>query len=147
GRSLPLDAIRLIPARPTDFPDTPGFGFPVRFRVAISDDATFAQYETVADHTKGDVANPGDNPYVIRLAGQRARHIRVTAQRLWLRRGDYVFALAEMQVDAGGKNVALAKPVSAMDSIEAGRWSTRYLVDDFDSRKRLPDLGDPQIRA
>src|SRR5262249_19210425 len=29
GRSLPLDEVRLIPARPTDFRDSPGFGFPV----------------------------------------------------------------------------------------------------------------------
>ena len=28
GRAVALDEIRLIPARPTDFPDTPGFGFP-----------------------------------------------------------------------------------------------------------------------
>jgi hypothetical protein len=26
GRSLPLSAVRLVPARPVDFPDTPGFG-------------------------------------------------------------------------------------------------------------------------
>jgi len=28
GRSLPIETIRLLPARPTDFADTPGFGFP-----------------------------------------------------------------------------------------------------------------------
>ncbi len=30
GEVVPIDEIRLIPARPTDFADTPGFGFPVR---------------------------------------------------------------------------------------------------------------------
>src|SRR5262249_10239721 len=30
-RSVALDEVRLIPARPVDFPDTPGFGFPPRF--------------------------------------------------------------------------------------------------------------------
>ena len=41
--AVALDAVRLVPARPTDFPDTPGFGFPVRFRIEASDDPTFAQ--------------------------------------------------------------------------------------------------------
>src|SRR5262249_38473707 len=33
GRVVPVDAIVLVPARPTDFADTPGFGFPLRYRV------------------------------------------------------------------------------------------------------------------
>src|SRR5262249_21160707 len=37
GRSLLIDEIRLIPARPTDFPDTPGFGFPARFRIELAE--------------------------------------------------------------------------------------------------------------
>jgi hypothetical protein len=81
----------------------------------------------------------------IRLAGKHARFIRVTANRLWLRTNDYVFALAELQALAGGKNLALGKTVMGKDSIEAGRWSTRYLVDDFDSRHKLPDLSQPAI--
>ncbi|MEI7687540.1 MAG: DUF1549 domain-containing protein, partial [Planctomycetota bacterium] len=28
GQSMPIEMVRLIPARPIDFPDTPGFGFP-----------------------------------------------------------------------------------------------------------------------
>jgi hypothetical protein len=143
GQELPLDEVRLIPARPTDFPDTPGFGFPARFRVAVADDPTFAHAETVADHTTADFPNPGDMPYVVRLDGRKARYVRVTASRLWKRTGDYVFALAELEATSGGKNVARAATVSALDSIEAGRWSTRYLVDNFDSRQALPDLSDP----
>src|SRR4029077_21074608 len=30
ARSVPIEEIRLVPARPVDFPDTPGFGFPTR---------------------------------------------------------------------------------------------------------------------
>ena len=43
GSTIPIEEIRLVPARPTDFPDTPGFGFPIRFRLEISDDRTFAR--------------------------------------------------------------------------------------------------------
>ena len=42
-----------------------------------------------------------------------------------------------MQVYAGGTNMARGAKVTALDSIEAGRWSTRYLVDGFNSRQRL----------
>ncbi|HLK59988.1 MAG TPA: DUF1553 domain-containing protein, partial [Chthonomonadaceae bacterium] len=137
GRSVPIETIRLLPARPTDFADTPGFGFPVRFRVAISDEPTLAHAETLADHTQADYPNPGDTPVVLSTGKHTARYIRVTATRLWPRTHDYVFALAEIQVLSGGKNVAQGAAVTARDSIEAGRWSTRFLTDNFDSRQSL----------
>ncbi len=143
GKSVAIDAVRLVPARPTDFPDTPGFGFPLRFRVELSEDPQCRQAEVVADHTAKDFANPGEEPFVVRPAGRTARYVRVTATRLWKRTNDYVFALAEMQVESGGKNAARGARVTALDSIEAGRWSTKNLVDDFDSRRSLPDLSAP----
>src|SRR5262249_32807301 len=105
-RSVALDEVRLIPARPVDFPDTPGFGFPPRFKVEISDDPAFASAETIADYTSADLKNPGDVPFVLPLNGQPARCIRVTATRLWERTTDFVFALAELQAFANGTNVA-----------------------------------------
>ncbi len=143
GKAVAIDAIRLVPARPTDFPDTPGFGFPLRFRVELSDDPQCRKAEVVADHSAKDFANPGEEPFVVRPSGRTARYVRVTATRLWKRTGDYVFALAEMQVESGGKNVGRGARVTALDSIEAGRWSTKNLVDDFDSRQGLPDLSAP----
>ncbi|MFO0969467.1 MAG: DUF1553 domain-containing protein [Gemmataceae bacterium] len=145
GASLPLERIRLVPARPTDFKDSPGFGFPVRFKVALSDDPTFKSEAVVLDHLAEDFANPGDIPLSLSLAGKKARFIRVTAARLWKRLDDYVFALAELTAISGGKNVASGAKVTALDSIEAGRWSTRYLVDQFDSRRRLPDVATPDM--
>jgi hypothetical protein len=144
GSALALDEVRLIPARPTDFADTPGFGFPARFRVEVSDDAAFKKPTTLLDRTKEDVSNPGDNAYPVAVKNVKARYVRVTATKLWKRSNDFIFALAELQVDSGGKNVARGKTVTSLDSIEAGRWSRRYLVDDFSSRHRLPDLSDPE---
>jgi uncharacterized protein DUF1549/uncharacterized protein DUF1553/cytochrome c len=146
GRAVPIDEILLFPARPTDFPDTPGFGFPPRFRVSVSDDSGFSVSEAAADHSEADFPNPGDNPYIVRV-GRTARYVRVTALRLWPRRNDYIFALGELQVLSGGRNVAREARVTALDSIEAGRWSTRYLVDQFDSRTQLPELSDPKVAA
>ena len=136
GREVALDQIVLIPARPTDFPDTPGFGFPARFRVEISNDAQFSAPELVTDETGADFANPGDKPIILEARGRTVRFIRVTATRLWLRTNDYIFALAELQALSNGKNLALAAPVTALDSIEAGRWSTKHLVDAWNSRTR-----------
>ncbi|MBI4325705.1 MAG: PSD1 domain-containing protein [Chloroflexi bacterium] len=201
GRVLALEEIRLVPARPTDFPDTPGFGFPVRFKVEIAEQPDFAKAEVVADHTEADFKNPGDVPFAILAAerfnpakqagptltpalslsererenqrlpknaaaplaqgqqshqsfldaggeGQRGeagrtpfhgRYVRVTATRLWERTKDYVFALAELQAFAQGTNVARGAVVTALDSIEAGRWATANLVDGYSSRSRLSD--------
>ncbi len=85
GSTVPIEEIRLVPARPTDFPDTPGFGFPARFRVEVSDDPTFARAEQVAADSHPDHLNVEDEPYVIRPRGRSARFVRVTATRLWKR--------------------------------------------------------------
>lgn len=143
GASLRLDEVRLIPARPVDFPDTPGFGFPVRFRVEVSDNAEFTASEIIADHTAADFKNPGDKAVALSATAKHARFVRVTATKLWERTSDYVFALAEMQVLTGGTNAALGAKVTAADSIEAGLWSTKHLVDGFSSRKKLSDESDP----
>ena len=150
GRSIPIEEVRLIPARPTDFPDTPGFGFPLRFKVELAIDADFSDAIILADQTAKDFKNPGDAPAVFSLSpsegereppvsGREARYVRVTATRLWERTGDYVFALAELQVFSAGTNVARAATVTALDSIEAGRWSKKNLVDGYGSRSKLND--------
>lgn len=137
GKPTEITAVRLLPARPTDFPDSPGFGFPLRYKVTLSDDENFGTFETLVDQTREDFANSGDQPIAF-VAGKQARYVRVTATRLWKRTNDYVFALGELQVFArNAKNAARGAKVTALDSIEAGRWSTRYLVDDYTSRARL----------
>jgi hypothetical protein len=157
GKPQVIGFIRLYPARPTDFPDTPGFGFPLRFRVQTSNDADFSSIVHDYDRTAQDYPNPGSKVVEIGIPHLSARYVRVTAYKLWTRTEDYVFALGELQVgrvasEAGpdrsfGKrygNVALSTPVTALDSIEAGRWSKAFLVDGYDSRYALPggsDLG------
>ena len=143
GRSLLLDEVRLIPARPVDFPDTPGFGFPARFRVETSDDADFAACQVIADHTAADFMNPGDKPVTFSCVNMRARFVRLTATSLWERTRDYVLALAEVQVLASGTNVAIGAAVTALDSIEAGLWAKKHLVDGFSSRKKLVEALSP----
>jgi len=147
GASLTIDEIRLVPARPTDFPDTPGFGFPKRFRIEVSDDEAFANRQTLLDKTAEDYPNPGDAVVSVPTKNVKARLVRVTATQLWERTKDYVFALGELLVMSGTNNVAYGARVMALDSIEAGRWAKAKLVDNFDSRKALIEPGDPPETA
>ncbi len=148
GDSVPLAEIRLVPARPTDFPDTPGFGFPIRFRVEASENEDFSQPRLLLEQAQTDFPNPGDGAFVIPAKGMRARTIRVTATRLWERTQDYVFALAELQAISNGENVAAAARVTALDSIESGRWAKKFLVDGYNSRTRIaPENAEKLISA
>ena len=133
GRSATIDAVQIMGAHVAfgGHPG-PGFGFVPRFRVEAADDAEFLAGVTVlVDHTADDFPNPGDEPYTVALASPvTARHVRVTATRLWERTDDFVFALGELAVFSDGENVAFERPVTALDSIEAGAsWGKRHLVD------------------
>ncbi|MCX7665262.1 MAG: DUF1553 domain-containing protein [Gemmataceae bacterium] len=121
-----------------------GFGFPIRFRVDISDDPAFNTSQLVADHTDKDFPNPGTTPVQIKVQGHSARYVRVTAYQLRLRDNDYHFSLAELEVlDAQGKNLAAKKPVQALDSIEAiPRWRKSNLTDGI---YPAPSLGKDEL--
>jgi signal transduction histidine kinase len=141
GRNLPLEEVRLIPARPRDWALVSGFGFPLRFRVEASDDPGFASALVLRSEDATDFRNPGENPVTIPCAGVVARYVRVSATKLWLRTDFHVFALAELEVLSGGTNVSFGSTVQALDSVESGYWSKRALVDGFSSQQRLVPLG------
>ncbi|MCB1076382.1 MAG: DUF1553 domain-containing protein [Verrucomicrobiae bacterium] len=118
-----------------------GFGFPVRYRVEVADDAAFQQnIRVLADRTSGDQPNPGIAPVLIDTGGVTARHIRLSATRLAKRSNDYILALAEMRIiGPSGENVADGASVTALDSIESGpRWGRKNLIDG-----KFPTGGDP----
>ena len=141
GTSMPLEKIRLVPARPVDFTDTPGFGFPLRFKVEASEDGAFTSPVVIADYTETEHGFRTDHAVELDGKGVSGRFIRVTATRLFKRLEDYVFALAEVELYSGGANIASGKGVSALDSIDGGRWNTAYLVDGYDSHQRLEAPG------
>ena len=127
ARIGPIDEVRLIPARPTDFADTPGFGFPVRFRVEASDDVDLHVRRDRARRPHG-----GRRRQSRRRSGQSFRSRASEAATSASRRrscgsgsNDYVFALGEMQVFGGRQERRRGRPVTALDSIEAGRWAAQ----------------------
>jgi signal transduction histidine kinase len=143
GRECPLDEVRLFPARPTDFADAPGSGFPPRFRVEAANDAGFDSPRVLFDTGTHDFVSPGENPVTVRGDGQPARFVRVTATRLQDRGGTSSFALAELQAWSGGINAASGARVTALDVFDNPqfpRWQPEYLVDGFTSRHRILDL-------
>ena len=141
GRSLSLDQVILVPAHVVygGHPG-PGFGFPPRFKVELSDDPTFAAAECLADETKADYPHPGDTPYAIEAAGKSGRYLRVTATKLWKRTDDWIFALSELLALSAGQNVAAGAAVTSLDSIEAApSWAMKNFVDGASSQQRLLD--------
>jgi len=132
GSVREVQEVRLIPAHPRDYPDRLGFGFPRRFKVEADGQPLF-------DGTTHDFPNPGDSPVAFPAPGLSAQILRVTATRLWERSGDFVFALAELQAFAGGKNIALGTGVTSSDDTLTPSWSREGLVDGRSSSGLLLD--------
>lgn len=130
GGSQEIEEIRIIPAHPRDYPDRAGFGFPRRFKVEISDAVDFVAPHIALDATGEDFINPGDHAVAFPVVGLTGRYVRVTATRLWERSGDFVYALAELQVLVGGRNAALYGVVTSSGDTTTSSWSREQLVDD-----------------
>ncbi len=132
GGETAIDRVEYFPCH-DDFNEIgAGFGFPVRYKIELADDAGFSEnVRLLVDRTQEDFANPGITPQVASAAAQAAQFVRITATKLAPRQGDYIFALAELQVfDSHGNNVAAGQPVAALDSIEQPvRWRKSNLVD------------------
>lgn len=129
GREAMLDEICLIPAHPPDYPDRVGFGFPRRFKIETSVDEGFLTCETVYETGDAEFNNPADTKVSFRMLHHKARFIRITAELLWERSGDFVFALGELQAFEGRENVAQSKNVTASSSTGTRAWNTAFLVD------------------
>lgn len=134
GAQRTLTEVRLYPASP--WSQSPGYGFPRRFRIDVSNDRAFAQFHTVADHTQADYPNPGAAPVILPLRDQGTfRYVRLWANGLAdLGNGRYGLALAEIEVptqwtigkpDAQGDTVR----VWASSTTEDGPWQLGAVAD------------------
>ncbi|MGL4941656.1 MAG: family 78 glycoside hydrolase catalytic domain [Thermoguttaceae bacterium] len=127
GEPRTIDQIKLVPIKHAG---AEAFGFPIRFRVEVSNDETFATSTVIADQTASDFTNPGANAVTFSPANQTARYVRVTATRLYQTpAGAACFALRQLAVISGDKNVAIDAPVSSFDSVEQYGWGMRGLTD------------------
>ena len=131
GSVVEIDGVALWPARPYDWVrDEPGFLFPKRFLIETATAANFHDAKLLPIPAAGAVANPGTNAWRLGFSPRRARYLRLRTQELRPRDADeFGLALAEFEVLAGGKNLALHAPATAGDSIDTNHWSVRALTD------------------
>jgi len=150
GKSVQVQRIVLKPCYDDFGKIGGGFGFPVRFKIEVSDDAEFKtgvslvwrKHDATFMH---DFANPGLTPFETGTAGDdgvTGRFMRVTAVKLAPRSTDYIFALAELEVydSKTGPNLAAGRPVTSLDSIEAApRWRKANLTDGIAPESRTEE--------
>jgi signal transduction histidine kinase len=145
GESVAVDAVRLLPARkPTsDLPS--GFGFPRKLTVSVSEtdeSAAPANWPLIKEH---EMRNPGHNPVELAFPAVRGRYVRIEAVEMWKDFENYpaFFALSEVEVLSGNRNLALGKVVRSSDGMlniiaPGGRyWSGAALSDGFGPDGRL----------
>lgn len=145
GESVAVDAVRLLPARkPTsDLPS--GFGFPRKLTVSVSEtdeSAAPANWPLIKEH---EMRNPGHNPVELAFPTIRGRYVRIDAVEMWKDFENYpaFFALSEVEVLSGNRNLALGKLVRSSDGMlniiaPGGRyWSGAALSDGFGPDGRL----------
>lgn len=113
GGSKRLDSIVLIAPPPGGGANRPGYGFPLRFRVELwgaeptKGDVVLDEDGPVilADYTKNDFPNPGLLPVVIPAGGRRGQKVRITATRLYTEGSRSFFALGEVMLIQGLRNL------------------------------------------
>ncbi|MBL9189949.1 MAG: ATP-binding protein [Opitutaceae bacterium] len=132
GEVRRFDEVRLLPTKLPHYSVHQGYGFPGKIHVEVADDAAFGSSRVLADWTARVLDNPAFNPVTVPGDGTPARYVRVTAKDLWPRAENaWVFALAELQVYQGDKNLALGTSVtaSAATTGESSNFSPDYLTD------------------
>jgi signal transduction histidine kinase len=138
--TLPLDELRLIPVDREGLPSWVTYGFPPQLKIEVAKLADFSDAQTMVAPSQHDLPSPGRNVIVYPMRGVTARHVRITATRLWHRAHDYLFALAEVQAYSGGRNVALGARTTASDTTDEAGWSAAALTDGHAYRQRLVEL-------
>ncbi|MFN9126775.1 MAG: DUF1549 domain-containing protein [bacterium] len=143
GAPRAFESIALFPASDDFNGIGDGFGFPQEFRIETADDASFTRgVAEIARGTSAALGSPRTTPLVLPTPGAKARFVRVTATKLAPRQGDYIFALAELEVrDPAARNIAEGAAVDSLDTIELGeRWRRTNLTDGIaPARAMSPD--------
>ena len=147
GDAMQVDGVRLYAADAYNYQEgSPAYYFPKRYRIEVANQADFSDATTVIDHTDRDQLTPDlkVEPILERFVPRTARYVRIVVTRL-LAENELIaaFALAEMQVFSGDKNVAEGKTVLALDSTESPGWSKAFLVDGRITPVRLGRIEQP----
>lgn len=129
GKAVGIEEIRLVPAISNNMAWGSNYGFPTRFKVETSLSPDFQETTVIHDRSGSTLLSPGQNLQIYGSNGKMGRYVKMTANRLRDRTGDYVFALGELQVYSGNTNVAMGAAVVNSESLESGSWSRSGLTD------------------
>jgi signal transduction histidine kinase len=119
GHAEPLDSVVLIAPPPTGGASEPGYGFPLRFRVELLGDDEQTERAILADFTREDFPNPGFLPVFIPAGGRFAHKVRITATRLFREDDRYLFALGEVMLWQGARNLGPQLEVVGPNAVRA----------------------------
>lgn len=130
GESRPLDAVVLVPAHlPTRGIEGEGYGFPLRFKIEVSDSAA-SGFQLLADHTNSDYPNPGLYPIKFPAEGLSGRYVRVTSTKHLAAKEGFIWAMEEIMILAGNYNIGASRPRSATSDQELfPNWSLQRVND------------------
>ena len=132
GQETPMDGVRLYGTRLVQrgLGDVPGYLYPLRYRIEVANKQDFSDAKPVVVHDAHDVPNPGCQPTTCRFLRTEARFVRLWVSAFRCDDNDkYGFALAELEVLDGERNVARDAEVFALDGVESDYWSPSKLTD------------------
>ncbi|MDF7823436.1 histidine kinase [Pontiellaceae bacterium B12227] len=137
-----IEEIRLYPVYHIGWPEGVAYGFPINFKVQIKEEEL--DWITVEDWSRNPFPSPGNNPVNIPLKERKARAIRFQALSLPQSiPSHYIFAMAEMEVYAGGTNIAPLGKITTTSLYDKHphEWNLEALTDGYGTRgKIIPPL-------
>ena len=161
--SYPIHSVCLHPSHEVL---SPGEGFPVRFFVEYSDEASPNRWHPIADRSREDYPNPSDQVVQFHTNSALGRYVRISVIRLkenkllWgldaFRKNlppGYVLSLSRIEVISSGQNVAVNRKVtvdqtigedeSAQQLTRSGRPQGEFVVTDYPENVTSPENWHP----
>jgi DUF1680 family protein len=114
GQTRKIDAVKLLPMTIPWSGDSEGF--PVRFKIEVSDDPGFKTAILTTDRLGADYPDPKDAVGIFPSGGTKGRYVRLTATRLRQKH----LALAKLEVISEGRDVAVGCPAADSESGNLG---------------------------
>ena len=106
------------------------YGFPTRFTIDVSDDASFKRAESLAEVTSQESTTSRAFPFQLETPGASGRYLRLRVHEHWQRSdGQFLTALGEIMVLKNSRNIAIGAHVEAPSFTSFPDWSRENLVD------------------
>jgi signal transduction histidine kinase len=131
GRRCAIDTIVAMPAHIATIETAgDGYGFPLRFVVEVADDPAMTNAVLAVDRSMADVENPGRYPLVLPTGTVAGRYVRFTSTRHVPSNEGFFWALEELMVLSGNRNVAVGCEVLASSQLELfPNWALERIND------------------